>query len=43
MGCTFNTDGKAILIYVNGVEYTTIAIDGKTMTIDGNKNVTVNN
>ena len=30
-------------IYVNGVEYTTIAIDGKTMTIDGNKNVTVNN
>ncbi|MBO5355401.1 MAG: leucine-rich repeat protein [Clostridia bacterium] len=29
-------------IFVNGVEYTTIAIDGKTMTIDANKDVTVN-
>ena len=29
-------------ITVNGVEYTSIAIDGKTMTIDANKNVTVN-
>ena len=28
-------------IFVNGVEYTTIAIDGKTMTIDADKNVTV--
>lgn len=28
-------------IFVNGTEYTTIALDGKTMTIDGN-NVTVN-
>lgn len=30
-------------VFVNGVEYTTIALDGKTMTIDANKNVTVNN
>jgi hypothetical protein len=29
-------------VFVNGTEYTTIAIDGKTMTIDANKNVTVN-
>jgi hypothetical protein len=29
-------------IIVNDTEYTTIAIDGKTMTIDANKNVTVN-
>jgi hypothetical protein len=29
-------------ITVNGVEYSSIAIDGKTMTIDANKNVTVN-
>ena len=29
-------------ITVNGVAYSTIAIDGKTMTIDANKNVTVN-
>ena len=29
-------------VTVNGVEYTSIAIDGKTMTIDANKNVTVN-
>ena len=29
-------------IFVNGTEYTTIALDGKTMTIDANKNVTVN-
>jgi hypothetical protein len=29
-------------VFVNGAEYTTIAIDGKTMTIDANKNVTVN-
>jgi len=29
-------------IIVNGTEYTTIALDGKTMTIDANKNVTVN-
>ena len=29
-------------ISVNGTEYTTIAIDGKIMTIDANKNVTVN-
>ena len=28
-------------IFVNGTEYTTIALDGKTMTIDANKNVTV--
>jgi len=30
-------------ITVNGAEYTQIAIDGKLMTIDGNKNVTVLN
>ena len=29
-------------VFVNGTEYTTIAIDGKTMTIDADKNVTVN-
>ncbi len=29
-------------VFVNGTEYTTIVLDGKTMTIDGNKNVTVN-
>lgn len=29
-------------VIVNGTEYTTIALDGKTMTIDANKNVTVN-
>jgi hypothetical protein len=29
-------------IFVNGIEYTTIALDGKTMTIDADKNVTVN-
>ena len=34
-------DGKP-KIFVNGTEYTTIAIDGKTMTIDADKNVTVN-
>ena len=28
-------------IFVNGTEYTTIALDGKTMTIDASKNVTV--
>lgn len=28
-------------ITVNGTEYTTLALDGKTMTIDGDKNVTV--
>lgn len=28
-------------VFVNNTEYTTIALDGKTMTIDGNKNVTV--
>ncbi len=28
-------------VSVNGVEYTSLAIDGKTMTIDANKNVTV--
>ena len=28
-------------IFVNGTEYTTIALDGKTMTIDANRNVTV--
>ena len=28
-------------VFVNGTEYTQIAIDGKLMTIDGNKNVTV--
>jgi len=28
-------------VIVNGTEYTSIAIDGKTMTIDANKNVTV--
>ena len=29
-------------VFVNGAEYTTIAIDGKTMTIDADRNVTVN-
>ena len=29
-------------IFVNGTEYTTIALDGKTMTIDSSNNVTVN-
>ena len=29
-------------VIVNGTEYTTIALDGKTMTIDAEKNVTVN-
>lgn len=29
-------------VFVNGTEYTTIALDGKTMTIDANKNVTIN-
>ena len=29
-------------VFVNGTEYTTIALDGKTMTIDSNKNVTIN-
>ncbi len=28
-------------VFVNGVEYTSIALDGKKMTIDGDKNVTV--
>ena len=28
-------------IFVNGTEYTTIALDGKTMTIDANRNVTI--
>ena len=28
-------------VFVNGTEYATIALDGKTMTIDTNKNVTV--
>ena len=28
-------------IFVNGTEYTTIALDGKTMTIDADRNVTV--
>jgi hypothetical protein len=28
-------------INVNGVDYTQIALDGKLMTIDANKNVTV--
>ena len=36
---TYETDRTQI--FVNGTEYTTIAIDGKTMTIDANKNVTV--
>ena len=36
---TRNADSK---IFVNGTEFTTIALDGKTMTIDSNKNVTVN-
>ena len=36
---TCNADSK---IFVNGTEFTTIALDGKTMTIDSNKNVTVN-
>lgn len=31
------------MVKVNGTVYTTIALDGKTMTIDANKNVTVNN
>ncbi len=34
-------NGTANDVLVNGVEYTTIAIDGKLMTIDANKNVTV--
>jgi len=29
------------VVKVNGTEYTTLALDGKTMTIDSNKNVTV--
>jgi len=29
-------------VFVNGTEYNTIALDGKTMTIDADKNVTVN-
>ena len=33
---------KNLKITVNGTEYTSIAIDGKTMTIDANRNVTVN-
>lgn len=36
---TYETDRTQI--FVNGTEYTTIAIDGKIMTIDANKNVTV--
>lgn len=38
---TYETGKPAII--VNGIEYTTIALDGKTMTIDENRNVTVNN
>ena len=34
---------KGNTVTINGVEYTSLAIDGKTMTIDSNKNVTVNN
>lgn len=33
--------GKSNAVKVNDTEYTTIALDGKTMTIDANKNVTV--
>ena len=35
---TRNPDSK---IFVNGTEYTNIALDGRSMTIDANKNVTV--
>lgn len=35
---TRNADSKII---VNGTEYTTLALDGKTMTIDKDKNITV--
>ncbi len=35
-------NGTANDVFVNGTEYKTIAIDGKTMTIDANRNVTVN-
>ncbi len=38
---SFYNNGNTVT--VNNVSYTTIAIDGKTMTIDANKNVTVNN
>lgn len=37
---TYKTNGTKV--FVNGTEYSTIALDGKTMTIDANKNVTVN-
>jgi len=33
--------GKNNAVTVNGTAYTTLALDGKTMTIDANKNVTV--
>ena len=38
---TYETRFLESKIFVNGIEYTTIALDGKTMTIDGDKNVTV--
>lgn len=38
---TYETRFSESKIFVNGIEYTTIALDGKTMTIDGDKNVTV--
>ena len=38
---TYETRFSESKIFVNGTEYTTIALDGKTMTIDANKNVTV--
>ena len=34
---------KGNTVTVNGTEYTSLAIDGKSMTIDTNKNVTINN
>ena len=35
-------DNRGYTVTVNGTEYTSIAVDGKTMTIDADKNVTVN-
>ena len=40
---TYETNYSESKIIVNGTEYKTIAVDGKTMTIDASKNVTVNN
>ena len=38
---TYETRFSESKIFVNGTEYTTIALDGKTMTIDADRNVTV--